>query len=233
MFQKRNSSESDYFNDCGIHLLHECRYALRGRPSVEISREAFDKHYGSLQQFGSFKRKAARSKGTLAQATRPARGRKSTRKASPAEQEQAFNRLEQRRKEQRIESDVAKKRKRKIQLPKRITLSMWGWRKSVLKIECPLEYEALESLRKLAQASKIVWSYWVNLEFVDENGDDKEFAIFGARHISQRILKGELNEAIRSFKKSNGSYRGELVGCTIAFKLTSEAQKRNGIDNPR
>lgn len=231
--QKRKSIQWDKYAKSDWRPLggSSRRYALKKHPKLEISREQFDKHYGTLKEFGSFRKKAAKRKGTLAQAIAPARGRKSARKATPAQQEVAFANLERKRKESATDKHIAKERHRKVKPLESVSLKYWKRGKAIARFRVPFSQQGIEHAREVGQRSGIVWSYYVVVLFITSSDLIKSYAIFGARSIKMRFTKSDFNKALKLMKQKG--YSDNIIGVDIVFKLNAESQKRNGIENPR
>lgn len=203
------------------------RYVSIHNPDVTISRRQFDEHYGSAASYGSYERKArAKSKEPEALA-RPARGRTSARKLSPAQREVEL----QRRKVEKQETETTKKIQRlqgkQRKYPHTIDLRSFKKGKVFRRVELPVDYSAVESVRAAAAKSRIVFGYYVGANMIDDrSGEPRVFSLFGLRDINMPFTHKDFNNLL---KKAREKSYASLVSLWIHLTLKSDvATKRNG-----
>lgn len=202
------------------------RYRNVSNPSIEISRRQYDEHYGAVAKYGTYEKKA-RAKSHEAEALlRPARGRSSARKLTPAEREVEANRRKvaaQESKQQRLIDKLVSKKTRN---PQTISLRNFKRGTQIRKFRTEVSQQAIEQLRQAAAKSRIVFGYWVGLELVSErDGQIKTPSLFTQRDINMPFTMQDFRKALA--KAAELSY-ATLTGMWIAFHLKRDAAKRNG-----
>lgn len=202
------------------------RFRNLKNPNVTISRRQFDEHYGAVSFFGTNEKKARVNAQSALQLLRPARGRKSALKLTPAEKESEINRrrvIAQEIKQQKLTERLTTKHNR---LPQKITLRNFRKGTQIRKFRTDVNREQIEGLRIAAQQSRIVLSYWVGLEMVsDRDGQLKSVSLFPQREISMSFTQRDM---IKAMEKAREKSYAQLTGMFIAFHLTYQAAKKNG-----
>ena len=202
------------------------RYASVQNPGVTISRRQFDEHYGSAAFHGTYEKKARVNAKEPQQLLRPARGRKSALKLTPAQKEAELARRRVIKQETQQEKLVRKLETKKIRTPQKITLRNFKSGHVIRKIRTGVDQEEIERLRYEGQKSKIIFGYWVGLEMVSErDGQMKSVSLFTQRDIKLPFTDEDMDAAIDV--ASNKSY-AELTGMFIAFHLNKAGAIRNG-----
>lgn len=202
------------------------RYRNLKNPNVTISRRQFDEHYGSVAFFGTNEKKARVNAQSALQLLRPARGRKSALKLTPAQKEAELNRRRVIAQEAKQEKLTQRLSSRKNRLPTKITIHNFSKGKQIRRFRTDVDRKQIEGLRIAAQRSKIVLSYWVGLEMVsDRDGQLKSVSLFPQREISMPFTQQDMKKAMDKAKEK--SY-AQLTGMFIAFHLDYVHAKKNG-----
>lgn len=208
------------------------RYYNTQNPDVTISRRQFDEHYGSASAFGTYERKArAKAKEPEALA-RPARGRTSARKLAPAEREVELQRRKVAQQETRTNKKIERLRGKQHKYPHKIDLRSFKKGKLFRRVELPVEYEAVETVRAAAAASKLVFGYYVGANMVDDKtGEARVFSLFALRDVNMPFTRKDFANLL---KKAQEKSYASLVSLWIHLTLKSAvATNRNGWKGKR
>lgn len=202
------------------------RYSLVQNPSITISRRQYDEHYGTARAFGTYEKKAKHKSNEREALLRPARGRTSARKLSQAEQEVEINKRKAQKQDTAMQRRIISERNKAHKYPTKINLRNFKKGKISRTIELPVSYEAVETVRKAAADSGLVFGYYVGANMVDTRSNKKiSFAAFGLRDISMKFKERDFTRLMEKCKEK--SY-AELVSLWIHIKLKSAiAEKRN------
>lgn len=201
------------------------RYRLKQRHDITISRRQYDEHYGSAVQYGTYERKAKSQAGPK-QLLKPARGRTSALKLTPAEQEAELGRRRVVKQETAQQRKVAALRSKSNRLPQNITLRNFAKGKQIRKFRTGINRDEIENIRIAAEKSHLIFGYWVGLELVSErDGQIKTPSLFFQRDIKMSFTERDFREALA--KAQQLSY-ATLTGMWIALHLTRAAAIKHG-----
>jgi hypothetical protein len=206
-------------------------FRLKQQPSVVITRRQFDQHYGSAAAHGTFERKAKRNAGNVQQLLRPARGRTSALKLTPAEQQVEINRRKTVKAETAQQKLANKLRAKTNRNPKSITLRTFKTGTQIRRFRTGIDHEAIESLRAAGERSRIVFGYWVGLELVSErDGEVKTPSLFTQRDIREPFTELDFQKALAAAAQKSYAI---LTGMWIAMHLKRDAAIRNKARVPQ
>lgn len=202
------------------------RYRNIRNPSIEISRRQFDEHYGAASKFGTYEKKA-RAKAQEPEALlRPARGRTSGRKLTPAQKEVELGRRKVSREEAKQQKLIDKLSSKQTRSPKTITLRNFRKGTQIRRFRIGVDPQEIEALRQAGAKSRIVFGYWVGLEMVSErDGQIKTLSLFSQRDINMPFTERDFRKALEKAAEKNYA---TLTGMWIAMHLTMAAAKKNG-----
>jgi hypothetical protein len=207
------------------------RFALRSNPAIQISRRQYDEHYGSARVYGTYERKAKSKSAEPEQILRPARGRSSALKKTPAEKVVEANRRRVARGEAQREKLIAKLTHQKVSTNKTISLKNFPKGTQIRKFATAVAHAPIEALRFAGEKSRVVFGYWVGLTMVSERDNQrKDVSLFTQRDIKWAFSEADFQKAIE--KAQEKSY-ATLVGMWIAMHLTRAAAIKNGAKVPK
>lgn len=203
------------------------RYVNVHNPDVTISRRQFDEHYGAARAYGTYEKKAKHKAKEPEALLRPARGRTSARKLTPAEKEAELGRRRVAAKEAATVKRIERERGKQHKYPRTIDLRTFKKGKIHRTIELPVSFEAVEEVRAAAARSRIVFGYYVGANLIDDRSGDKiAFAAFGLRDIHMAFTRRDFDKLI---KKAQEKTYAQLVSLWIHLTLKSAvAFDRNG-----
>lgn len=204
-------------------------YRLKQNHKIQTSRRQFDKHYGSAVQYGTYERKAKSQAGPK-QLLKPARGRTSALKLTPAEQEVEIGRRRVAKQETAQQRKVTALRSKSNRLPQTITLRNFAKGKQIRKFRTGVNRDEIENIRIAAEKSRLVFGYWVGLELISERDSQiKTPTLFSQRDIKMSFSESDFREALA--KAQQLSY-ATLTGMWIALHLTRAAAIKHGARKP-
>lgn len=199
------------------------RYALRSNPDITISRRQFDEHYGAVRAYGTYEKKAKHKAREPEALLRPARGRTSARKLSPAEKEIELGRRRVSAKEAATVKRIDRERGKAHKYPRSIDLRTFKKGKIHRTIELPVSLEAVETVRAAAAKSRIVFGYYVGANMIDlRSGERISFAAFGLRDVHMAFTRRDFDELM---KKVEEKTYAELISLWIHLTLKSAVAK--------
>lgn len=191
-----------------------------------ISRHEYDRRFGSLREFSTYRAKAAQSKRVNPEAVlRPAKGRK---KATHLKGEARRAEVEARQRaarEAEAERKIQKQWHRHFTVPSKIDLRNFRRGKLGRNIELPIKYAPVEQVRQAAQKSGVVFAYMVGANLITDQGEERTISFFTSRHISMRFTPEDYSDGI---EKALRITYAKLVSLFIHLSLKIEiARKRN------
>ena len=205
-------------------------FRLKQHPDVITSRRQYDEHYGSAAVHGTYERKTKRNAGDI-QLIRPARGRTSALKLTPAEQQAEINRRKTVKAETAQQKLANKLRGKTNRNPKSITLRTFKTGTQIRRFRTGISHEAIESLRVAGERSRIVFGYWVGLELVSErDGEIKTPSLFTQRDIREPFTELDFQKALAVAAQKSYAI---LTGMWIAMHLKRDAAIRNKARVPQ
>jgi hypothetical protein len=202
------------------------RYALVSDPSVTISRRQFDEHYGAAVPYGTYEKKTKLKSKEREALLRPARGRTSALKLSPAEKEAELGRRRVAAKEAATEKKVARGRAKQYRYPTKIDLRNFPKGRIYRTFELPVSYDAIVTVREAAERSRIVFGYYVGANLIDRDGELRSIAQFSLRDIKMKYTELDFEKLMKKVQEKDYA---QLISLWIHLKLKEEiAIKRNG-----
>lgn len=204
------------------------RYRLKQRHDITISRRQYDEHYGSAVQYGTYERKAKSQAGPK-QLLKPARGRTSALKLTPAEQEAEANRRKVAKQEAKTEKLANKELGRKTKPLKSINLKNFHKGHRWRKFRTGVSREEIEHIRALGQKSCIIFGYLVGLVIIsDRDGQIKTPICFDKTEDIRTEFSDELYQKCLD-RFINYTQYAQLVGMFIGLVLNKKASIKNGV----